>query len=135
MSLTEEERINIVKFRLDKAKDTFTDFLIMVENQRYNSAANRLYYVCFYAVTALLINDGHEAHTHKGVKKLLNWHYIKENKIEESFGKMYERLFNMRQKGDYEDWFVIEEQNIIQHVEPVKNFIAVIEHLIYNHND
>jgi uncharacterized protein (UPF0332 family) len=72
-----------------------------------------LYYACFYATTTLLVNDGHEAHTHSGVKTQLGLYYVKGNKIEKSFGKMYQQLFNLRQDGDYEDWFEIDEEDVL----------------------
>jgi uncharacterized protein (UPF0332 family) len=89
-----------------------------------------LYYACFYAATALLINDGYEAHTHSGVKRLLGLYYINESKIEKSLGKTYNQLFNMRQRGDYEDWVIIEEKDIKPILEPAEKFIAEIEKLI-----
>jgi len=130
MSLKKEERKEIIKFRLKKANDTFTEVPVQMENKFYRTAANRLYYACYYAATALLINDGYEAHTHNGVKTLLGLHYINSNKIEKSFGKMYRQLFNLRQTGDYEDWINIEEDDIKPFLEPAEKFIAEIENLI-----
>jgi len=130
MGLTEIERKEVVKYRLEKAKITFAEVSVLIENQFYRTAANRLYYSCFYAVTALLINDGYEAHTHNGVKTLLGLHYIRENKVERFFGKIYKQLFNLRLTGDYEDWFDVEEADVISLLEPAKKFIAEIENLI-----
>ena len=96
MNLDENDRKEIVKFRLEKAKDTFAEVPVQLENKFYRTAANRLYYACYYAASALLINDGHETHTHSGVKTLLGLHYFSENKIEKSLGKMYRQLFNLR---------------------------------------
>ena len=134
MGLDEIERKNIVKFRLEKAKDTFAEVSVQIENGFYRTAANRLYYACFYAATALLINEGYETSTHNGVKTLLGLHYINENKMEKSFGRMYNHLFNIRQKGDYDDWVVIEEKDIKPYLEPAENFIADIENLINENN-
>ncbi|GHT28075.1 hypothetical protein AGMMS49574_01650 [Bacteroidia bacterium] len=53
MGLTEDEKTAIIKYRLEKAKDTFLDVGISIQNQRWNNAANRLYYACYYAVSAL----------------------------------------------------------------------------------
>ncbi len=92
---------------MEKAKATFAEISVLIENKFYRTAANRLYYVCYYAATALLINDGYEAHTHSGVITLLGLHYINKNKIEIPLGKMYRQLFNLRQTGDYEDWIDI----------------------------
>jgi len=130
MSLTEKEREELIKFRLEKAKNTLAEVPIQLENKFYRTAANRLYYACFYAATALLINDGYETHTHSGVKTVLGLHYIRGNKIEKSLGKMYQQLFNLRQDGDYEDWFEIDEKDIKPRLEPAEKFIETIENLI-----
>jgi len=130
MSLTDEEKKEIVKFRLEKANDTFLEIPVLIENKFYRTAANRLYYACYYALTALLINDGYKTHTHSGVKTLLGLHYINDNKIEKSFGKMYNQLFSLRQTGDYEDWINFDEADIQPFLEPAEQFIAEIEKLI-----
>jgi uncharacterized protein (UPF0332 family) len=130
MSLTEKEREEIVKIRLEKANNTFAEVPIQIENKFYRTAANRLYYACYYAVTALLINDGYEAHTHSGVKTLLGLHYITQKKIDNLFGKMYRQLFNLRQTGDYEDWGNIEEEDVKPFLELAGKFITEIENLI-----
>ena len=132
MGLNEIERKEVVKFRLEKARSTFAEISVLMENKFYRTAANRLYYACYYAATALLIKDGYETHTHSGVKTLLGLHYISENKIEKSVGKMYGQLFNLRQTGDYEDWMDIEDDDILPLIEPAEKFIAEIELLILN---
>ena len=132
MSLTENERKEVVRFRLEKANDTLVEIPVLMENKFYRTAANRLYYACFYAVTALLINDGYEAHTHSGVKALFGLRYIKENKLENEFGKMYSHLFNLRHTGDYDDKIVVKQEDIIPLLDPAKQFITEIENLINN---
>ncbi|MDR1984493.1 MAG: HEPN domain-containing protein [Prevotellaceae bacterium] len=132
MSLENKEREDIVKFRIEKAKETIAEIPVLLENKFYRTAANRLYYACFYAATALLINDGHESYTHNGVKTLLGIYYIKENRLEKSFGKMYNHLFNLRQTGDYEDWISIEEEDLIPLLPQAVIFINTIEQLVLN---
>jgi len=130
MSLKEEERCEVVKYRLEKAKDTLMEISVLLDNKFYRTAANRLYYACFYAATALLINDGYETHTHNGVKALLGLHYFKENKLEKSFGQMYKQVLNLRQTGDYEDKIDIVQDDIKPFIIPAQKFIEEIEKLI-----
>jgi hypothetical protein len=40
----------------------------------------------------------------------------------------------MRQRGDYEDWSIIIEEDILPLLEPAQKFIAEIENLIYSEN-
>jgi uncharacterized protein (UPF0332 family) len=134
MGLTEIERKEIVKYRLENAKNTFAEVPVQMENKFYRTAINRLYYACYYATTALLVKDGHETHTHNGVKTLLALHYVSKGKIEKSLGKMYGQLFNMRQENDYEDWINPDENDVLPYIEPVENFIATIENLISSEN-
>ena len=130
MRLSNVERKTVVDYRLQKAKETLAEVPILIENKLWRSAANRLYYSCFYAASALLIKDGHQTHTHNGVKTILSLYYIKENKIDKSLIKIYGNLFNMRQRGDYEDWVIIEEEDIDPLLKPAEKFITEIENLI-----
>ena len=132
MALSDIEREDLVKYRLDRAYETIDEVDVHIDNKFYKTAANRLYYACFYAVTALLIKDGYETHTHNGVKILFGMHYIKENKIEASQGDLFKHLFRLRQTSDYDDWVVLEEKDIAPLIEPVEKFIEEIEKLIYN---
>ena len=130
MGLIETDRKELVKYRLEKAKNTFAEVPVLMENKFYKTSANRLYYSCYYAASALLINDGYEAHTHSGVKTLLGLHYFSQNKLDMSFSKMYRQLFNLRQTGDYEDLVKIEEEEVKPFIEFTEQFISAIEKLI-----
>jgi len=130
MSLAEKERKELVKYRLEKASSTLAEVPVLVEKKFYRTAANRLYYACYYAATALLVNDGYETHTHNGVKTLLGLHYVKDGCLKKSLGKVYGKLFNLRQTGDYEDWIDIEEEDVAPLVEPAEKFIAEVEGLV-----
>jgi hypothetical protein len=40
----------------------------------------------------------------------------------------------MRHRGDYEDWVIIDENDILPLLEPAKQFIETIEQLINKNN-
>jgi uncharacterized protein (UPF0332 family) len=64
----------------------------------------------------------------------LGQHYIKENKIEKQFNLLYEKLFNLRQTSDYEDWIYVNEEDLNPLLEPAQEFIKTIESLINSSN-
>ena len=130
MSLSEIDRKEIVKYRLERARETFLDVQLAVQNMRWNNAANRLYYACFYAAIALLLKDGYETRTHNGVRTLLGLHYVKTGLIDEKLMKAYRKMFSLRQTGDYDDMVVLTEDDILELLEPAEQFINVIENLI-----
>ena len=59
MSLSENERSIIVNREIEKAEKTFDDVLFCGRANKWETAANRLYYALFHAMSALLISDGH----------------------------------------------------------------------------
>jgi len=117
----------LVRYRLLRAKDTFEDAKILADNQRWNSAINRLYYASYYAVTALLLDADINQSSHNGVKSNFSEHFIKNNRIEKDFGKVYSQLFTWRQKGDYDDLFDFSEDKVMPYFSPVADLIKIIE--------
>jgi hypothetical protein len=43
----------IIRYRLERAEETYQEALLMRREKHWNTCANRLYYACFYAVSAL----------------------------------------------------------------------------------
>ena len=130
MSLSEEERDIVVKHRLNRANETLEETRDLVVNNRWHGAANRLYYACYYAVTALLTEHGHPARTHSGAIGLLGEHFIRTGIINKEYNKLYQKLFDLRLGGDYSDWIVIEEEDILPLLDPAERLIETIENLI-----
>jgi len=132
MTLRKEDRNALVTLRLEKAKKTLIEAKDNIELGHWHAATNRLYYACFYAVCALLVQKGITARTHSGVVNQLGLHFVKEGLISEEQNKLYVRLFGLRQTGDYDDWIILQEDDVTPFVEPVQTFIEEIENLIMN---
>ena len=130
MSFKEKDRETLIGYKLAKAKETVSEIPILIENELWRNAANRLYYACFYAVSALLLKYGHIAHTHGGTKGLFGKYFVLTNIISKEHNKLYEKLFDLRLKGDYDDWIVVDEADIKPLIEPAQKFIEEIEKLI-----
>ena len=56
-TLTQEQRISIVCYRIESAENTLAEVETHRANGFYNTAVNRLYYACYYAATAILISS------------------------------------------------------------------------------
>ena len=132
MGLTEDEKNAVVLLRMKNARETLEDTTVIVRNKLWKAAANRLYYACFYAASALLMKYGFQAKTHAGIIRLLGLNFITKNLINSDLGDMYYQLFTLRLKGDYDEWIVVKESDIIPLLEPAEKFIAQIEKLINN---
>ena len=73
MTGTKNDYIN---YRIDRAKDTYDDALILAEKEKWNSAINRLYYSAYYAIMALLLDSDLKPTTHNGTKSNFSEYFI-----------------------------------------------------------
>jgi uncharacterized protein (UPF0332 family) len=64
--------------------------------------------------------------THDGVRMQFGLQFIKTGLIDISFGKLYSKLFDYRQKGDYDDLFDFDEETVKPLIQAVAEFIEEI---------
>ncbi len=120
------QKQELVAFRLRKAKETLQEIDILLANKLWNTAINRTYYACFYAVSALLAASDIEAKTHAGVRQMFGLHFIRPGLIAAEIGDFYATLFHMRQSSDYEDLVEYEEDDATNLLQPARELVAAI---------
>ena len=128
--LDAESRAAIVDYRLERAEATLTEADYNTEGGYYNAAVNRLYYACYYAASALLLNHEIEAHTHNGVKTQLSMHFVRTGQLSIEHGATFSLLFEKRQAGDYSD-FAYCDLALVNMLRPrAEAFVNAIKELI-----
>lgn len=98
--MTNEERLELTSYRIKRAKETLLEVEFQIANQKWNTAVNRMYYACYYAVIALLNWNGVNTKTHSGVRQMFGLHFIKTGIISLELGDFYTDIFEMRHTGD-----------------------------------
>lgn len=96
----------------------------------YPFAINRAYYALFYAVCALLLEEGREFSKHAGVRAAFNRYVIKAGLLEKKYGNLYNTLFDDRQAGDYIAFTEFDPSDVRQKVEACEEFLAALRPLI-----
>jgi len=120
---------DLIFYRLGRAHETYEEALLMQRESHWNACANRLYYACFYAVSALLASKGLSSNKHSGVKALFNQHFIKTGLVSKENGKLYNQLFEERQEGDYVDFVYLDKNTVEPWIPRIKEFIEIINQL------
>ncbi|MFH0756971.1 MAG: HEPN domain-containing protein [Bacteroidota bacterium] len=128
--MKEANSLELSKYRLKKANETLLEIDILVQNELWNTAVNRMYYACYYAVSALLIMDSIQVQTHTGVRQMFGLHYIKAGKIEKDLGKFYSDIFDKRQTGDYDDFMDFTGDEVRELLSPTRNLIDRINQIL-----
>lgn len=125
-----QNRQDYINYRFQKAEEAFDDAQILAKSEKWNAAVNRLYYSCFYAVIALLIKSNIETLTHDGARTQFGLNFIKPGLLDRDMGKLYTKLFDFRQKGDYGDFFDFDSGIVAPLFEQVSLFLSSVKALL-----
>ena len=121
-----------IKYRLERAEQTLKDAKILIQQESLNSAVNRLYYACYYAVHALLLKYEIKPKTHSGTKTIFYQTFIQTGIIKKEYSKLYSDLFDWRQEGDYADFIEFDKKTVDPLPEKVYSFINTIKSIIFS---
>ena len=119
-----------IRYRLNRANEIIEEAKLFIENGFWNGAISRLYYACFYAVGALLLKNGVTTTTHAGSRQKFGQLFILTGLISKEMGKVYKDLFDMRQKGDYDDFFDFNKEQVLILLQPAIDFVAEVRRII-----
>lgn len=126
---------DLVLYRMARADEAMEDARILAMAGRWNACVNRLYYACFYAVSALLVRDGLSSSKHAGVRSLFNKQYVRTGKVPKDLARIYNDLFERRQEGDYIDFVSFQESQVLPWIAKADELIRYVADLIGKHAD
>ena len=132
--MTNEKRA-LVEYRMERAIETLDEAKLLFEAGHVNAYINRLYYACFYAVSALLMLKDYSTSKHSYLRSLLHREFIKKGIIPIDLGKHYDLLFNNRQKGDYEDFAEFKADEVKDWLEQTREFVNYVESISSKKNN
>lgn len=129
MNLVEDNRKDIVAYRIERAHTALEQAKLNLKLNCLEVTANRLYYAAYYVVSALLIANKIPAHSHEGNVTQFGLHFVKTGKVDREEGKLLSHLLTMRLKGDYSDRFGLTGADVLPYIEPTEAFIKKIAEL------
>ncbi len=115
---------------MERAREALSEASLLFQAGHLNAYVNRLYYACFYAVSALLVTQGIFTSKHGHLRSLLHRDFVKTGLIPPELGRHFDRLFSNRQEGDYADFVVFKADEIRPWLDESKVFVDYVEDLI-----
>ena len=122
----------LIRYRQKKARETLEDAALLFHSGRLFSTLNRIYYALFYEVVALLLTADLSSAKHTGVRALFNEHFVKAGKVPVEAGRVYSRMYEFRQKGDYGDFVEFEREKVKEWLDQASLFIDEMDRIIEN---
>lgn len=120
----EEELVkSLSSYRYQKAVDCLAIANKLYEDGELGYSQNRAYYALFDAIRSVTALDGFDSSKHSGIISYFNQHYVKTNIFRTETSKIIRLASMLREKSDYEDFYVPEKQDTQEVLIQVKAFL------------
>lgn len=121
-----EELKSLSQVRYEHAEECLDAAKNLLSSDNYKSAANRSYYAIFHAMRAVLAFDGIDMKHHSGIISEFRRLYIKTGVFETKLSEIISVLFDIRTDSDYDDFFVLSKEEVIEQIQNAEYFLAAI---------
>ena len=126
----ETPKVQAIRYWWSRAEES----LVAAQRERaaedFALAINRAYYALLYAISALLLEEGHTFTKHSGVRAAFNQEIIKAGRLPKPHGTLYNRLFRDRQKGDYVAFAEFDHSYVEKQLEGCEAFLKDLQPLL-----
>jgi len=134
MTVEEQTRDDLIKYRLEQARDTIDVVDLLIKNDKLSSSINRIYYGMFYSLLALALQFNFETSKHQQLIGWFNKEFIRTGLIEKEFGRILRDAFENRTSGDYDSFVIFDQTEVLLLFSDMKSFIEKIETFIRGSN-
>jgi len=125
--ITAEKKKLLALHRLRQATESLEEARYLFDGGKsLRSVANRVYYGMFYAVLALLIYEPYSSSKHSGVLSYFNKRFVKGGLFSESMGRSLNEAFELRQRGDYREYFEFTRDQVEPLLDKAAEFVASV---------
>jgi uncharacterized protein (UPF0332 family) len=121
--VTEGNRVSNARAEAALGDDALHAAQALLHVQLYNDAVSRAYYAAFHYARALLLLEGLEPKTHRGVVGLLMEHYEKPGRFAEGVVSALARLQTFRHLADYDTGSRISQERARTEVAAAHEFV------------
>ena len=125
--ITDEKKKLLALNRLQQATESLEEAHYLFNGGKsLRSVANRVYYAMFYAVLALLIYEPYTSSKHSGVLAYFNKRFVKGGLFSESMGHSLNEAFELRQRGDYREYFEVTRDQVEPLLDKAAQFVVSV---------
>jgi len=122
----------LIEQLLQKAAQALASAQSEFQANRLDFAVNRAYYACFYAASAVMLQQGKEFVKHAGLRGAIHKDLVKAGKLLPKWVKVFDRAFENRQAADYLVLFTFESAQVEQLILDATGFVQEMRRLLSN---
>ena len=126
----ETPKVQAIRYWWSRAEASLVAAQRELAAEDFALAIKRAYYALFYAISSLLLEEGHTFTKHSGVRAAFNQEIIKAGRLPKPRGTLYNRLFRDRQKGDYVAFAEFDHSYVEKQLEGCAAFLKDLQPLL-----
>lgn len=117
----------LMQYRLSVAEERLEASQLLLDSGHFKDSINRSYYAIFYMLRAILALDCVDFKKHAGVIAYFQKNYIKTGILPTKMSQYVTAAFQIRNDADYQDFFVVSEQDASEQYERAKEMCDEIK--------
>jgi len=129
----EKGLIEEVRLRITRSRGALHSAEALLDEKEYGDSISRSYYAMFHMAKALVLCEGEDAKTHRGLLNLFGQKFVKTGEIEKYVGNLIKELQEARVRSDYEYEFIPLEQDAQEALDDAREFTKVLENYTAGH--
>jgi len=123
-----DDRIKALsQYRIERSEAMLLSAKRDFNDTDYSSANNRAYYCMFHAIRAVLALDNVDFKKHSAVITRFGQDYLKTDRIPRSFGILIATASLIRNRSDYEDFYVCSIDDTKKLITGAEDFLRTIK--------
>ena len=123
----------LARHRLEQAKENLEEAEILYKVKKYIGANNRAYYSIFHSIKSVLALEPIDFKRHKDVLAYFNKNYIYSEIFPRKMGRKIAEASSIREDSDYDDEYVVKQEDTIKQIETAKEVIDLVEEYLEKH--
>jgi uncharacterized protein (UPF0332 family) len=124
---SDEQRQEIVKLRLENARQALADAAALLERSSFRAAVNRCYYAMYYAASALALKGNKTFHKHSGLIAFFHAEFVKPGLVSRDLGRILQKGFDNRSEADYQDVVRFTPADVESALQEAQRFVREVE--------
>lgn len=130
MTIPDKERQFLITYNIEKAETAINDAQFLIDNNKVYTGYNRIYYACFYILTALSLKNNFSTSKHKQLIGWFNKNFVNKNILDKKYGRFLNRAYEQRAESDYGVLINPSSKEAQSLLDEAKEFVTAIKNII-----
>ena len=125
--MTGENRKQNLALEIERGQASLRAAQTLLNQQLWDDAVSRAFYAAFHHIRAMLLTEGLQPTSHRGVHHLLNLHFVRSGIVSRHLAKLFAGLQGFREQADYAQAFRFDEQDArdeVNHAQEICDFVT-----------